>query len=161
MIETIFCRKFFPSGGSNFSVWINKVEKIINYLPTLNVAKEVHIMSISRLPHPPKFFLSLLLETCTDPDKLSLRLDIVDRSRELEQLHEGCYVDHIYLYGGNVKENELVGSVDEGELWHDIGMVKFTPMETSRMKAARVVQVPLHTRCAVIFFVKFIYTTRL
>ena len=142
-------------------MWINKVEKIINYLPTLNVAKEVHIMSISRLPHPPKFFLSLLLETCKDPDKLSLRLDIVDRSRELEQLHEGCYVDHIYLYGGNVKENELVGSVDEGELWHDIGMVKFTPMETSRMKAARVVQVPLHTRCAVIFFVKFIYTTRL
>ena len=122
------------------------MEKIVNYLPTLNIGKEVHIMCISNLPHPPKFFLSLLMETGKDPDKLSLRLDIVDTSKELEQLHEGCYLDHIYLYGGNVKDNELVGSLDEGELWNDIGMVKFTPMESARMKAARVVQVPLHTR---------------
>ena len=107
-------------------------------------------MSISKLPHPPKFFLSLLMETGKDPDKLSLRLETVDTRKELEQLHEGCYVDHIFLYGGNVKCNELVGSEDQGELWHDIGMVKFTPMETSRMKAARVVQVPLHTRFVVI-----------
>ena len=139
-------RKLFPSGGSNFSLWIDKVEEIVRYLPTLNVAKEVHIMSISKLPHPPKFFLSLLLETCKDPDKLSLKLDVVDTNKELEQLHSGCYVDHVYLYGGNVKDNELVGSLDEGELWHDIGMVKFTPMEIDRMRAARVVQVPLHTR---------------
>ena len=70
-----------------------------------------------------------------------------DCSKELEQLHSGCYLDRLYLYGGKMQEGELVGGEDGGELWQQLGPVRFTPMQASRMKAARVVQVPLHTRC--------------
>ena len=73
---------------------------------------------------------------------------VVDTSKELEQLHEGCYLDQLFLYGGIMKNNEVLGAKQEtdGDLWFNIGLVKFTPMEASRMKCARVVQIPLHTR---------------
>ena len=47
-----------------------------------------------------------------------------------------------------MKNDELVGAKQENnqDLWFNIGLVKLTPMETSRMKGARVVQIPLHTR---------------
>ena len=139
-------RKQFSSGGSNITVWIDQFEKIINYLPTLYIPKEIHIMTISNIPHPAKFFASLLLETEKDPDKLSLKLQVVDTSKELEQLHEGCYLDQLFLYGGLMKNNELTGSDNNEHLWVNVGLVKFTPMEAARMKTANVVQIPLHTR---------------
>ena len=86
------------------------------------------------------------METERDPDRLSLKLQVVDRSKELEQLHEGCYLDNLYLYGGLMKNNELTGCDDKEHLWVNIGLVKFTPMEAARMKTANVVQIPLHTR---------------
>ena len=139
-------RKMFPSGGSIFNIWIDQVGKIVDYLPTLYIPKEIHIMTISNLPHPAKFISSLLMETERDPDRLSLKLQVVDRSKELEQLHEGCYLDNLYLYGGLMKNNELTGCDDKEHLWVNIGLVKFTPMEAARMKTANVVQIPLHTR---------------
>ena len=139
-------RKHFKSGGSNFKYWIDQVERIVNYLPTLYIPKEIHVMTISNLPHPHKFFSALLMETEKDPDRLSLKLQIVDRSRELEQLHEGCYLDKLFLYGGLMKDSELTGCHNKDHLWVDVGLVKFTPMEAARMKTANVVQIPLHTR---------------
>ena len=103
-------------------------------------------MSISNFPHPQKFFHSLLMESDKDPDKLSLKLQVVERTKEIEQIHSGCYCDHLYLYGGLMKNNELTGSDSRDNLWVDVGLVKFTPMEASRMKTANVVQIPLHTR---------------
>ena len=72
----------------------------------------------------------------------------METNKELEQLHQGCYLDQLFLYGGIMKNNELVGAKQENnqDLWFNIGLVKLTPMETSRMKGARVVQIPLHTR---------------
>ena len=73
---------------------------------------------------------------------------VIESNKELEQLHEGCYLDQLFLYGGTMKNNELVGAKQENneDLWLDIGLVKLTPMESSRMKSARVVKIPLHTR---------------
>ena len=139
-------RKHFKSGGSILKVWINQVENIVNYLPTLYIPKEIHVMTLANLPHPDMFFSSLLMETEKDPDRLSLKLTVVDRSRELDQLHEGCYLDHLFLYGGLMENNELTGCHNKDHLWVDLGLVKFTPMEASRMKTANVVQIPLHTR---------------
>ena len=72
----------------------------------------------------------------------------METDKELEQLHQGCYLDQLFLYGGIMKNNELVGTNQDNsqDLWFNIGLVKLTPMETSRMKGARVVQIPLHTR---------------
>ena len=86
------------------------------------------------------------METEKDPDRLSLKLTVVDRSRELDQLHEGCYLDQLFLYGGLMEKNELTGCHNKDHLWVDVGLVKFTPMEAARMKTANVVQIPLHTR---------------
>lgn len=136
----------FQSGGSNFKMWIRKLEEIVQYLPSLYSLKEIQIMQISNLPHPKKFFTSLLMEAEKDPDKLSLKLHIVDRSKELEQLHEGCYLDQLFLYGGVIENQELTGCDNSDHLWFSLGLVKFTPMEAARMKTANVVQIPLHTR---------------
>ena len=122
------------------------MDKIVKYLPELYISKEIHVMKISNMPHPNKFFTSLLLEAEKDPDVLSLKLVVVDTSRELEQLHQGCYLDQLYLFGGKVKNNELTGCHDTDQLWSNIGLVKFIPMEAARMKTANVVQIPLHSR---------------
>ena len=127
-------------------VWISQLDKIVKYLPELYIAKEIHVMKISNMPHPDKFFTSLLLEAEKEPDVLSLKLVVVDTSRELEQLHQGCYLDQLYLFGGKVKNNELTGCHDTDQLWSNIGLVKFIPMEAARMKTANVVQIPLHSR---------------
>lgn len=100
-------------------------------------------MSLSRLANPTRFLLALLLETGGDPSSYSLRLEVVEGGRELEQLHAGCYLDSVLLYGGRVEGGELVGATDGGELWQDLGLVKVTPVETARMRGARVVQVML------------------
>ena len=91
-------------------------------------------------------FPNLSSEFEKEPDKLSLKLQVVERSKEIEQIHEGCYLDHLYVYGGYMANNELTGSDCKDHLWVDIGLVKFTPMEASRMKTVNVVQIPLHTR---------------
>ena len=143
-------RKYFKTGGSILKVWIDQVERIINYLPTLYIPREIHVMTIANLPHPNKFFSSLLMETEKDPDRLSLKLTVVDRSRELDQLHEGCYLDQLFLYGGLLEKNELTGCHNRDHLWVNVGLVKFTPMEAARMKTANVVQIPLHTRLVII-----------
>ena len=82
----------------------------------------------------------------------------METNKELEQLHQGCYLDQLFLYGGIMKNDELVGAKQENnqDLWFNIGLVKLTPMETSRMKGARVVQIPLHTR-----YIEFIILRKL
>jgi hypothetical protein len=139
-------RRDFPTGGGRLADWVERVASIVSYLPGLLAARELQVMALSRLAVPPRFLLALLLETGGNPDTLSLRLDLVEGGRELEQLHAGCYLDTLHLYGGRVEGGELCGATDGGELWQDIGLVKVTPVETARMRGARVVQVPLHTR---------------
>ena len=70
-------RKYFPSGGSNFRVWVEQVEEIVTYLPSLYTVKEVQVMSVSRLPHPATFLTSLTMESDKDPNKLSFKLQVV------------------------------------------------------------------------------------
>ena len=141
-----YWREAFPTASSRLAEWTDRVGSIVTYVPSLLSARELQVMSLARLANPPRFLLALLLETGGDPDRLSLKLDLVDGSKELEQLHAGCYLDTLYLYGGKVEGGELYGATDGGELWQEIGLVKVTPVETARMKGARVVQVPLHTR---------------
>ena len=69
-------RKYFPSGGSNFRVWVEQVEEIVTYLPSLYTVKEVQVMSVSRLPHPATFLTSLTMESDKDPNKLSFKLQV-------------------------------------------------------------------------------------
>ena len=138
-------RASFPTASSKLAEWVDRVESIVTYLPSLLNTKELQVMSLSRLANPARFILALLLETGGNPDGLSLRVEMVDKSKELEQLHAGCYLDTLYLYGGRMVDGEIYGASDDG-LWHDIGLVKVSPVETSRTIGARVVQVPLHTR---------------
>ena len=139
-------RAAFPSASSRLAEWVARVESIVTYLPTLLNSKEQQVMSLSRLANPSRFILALLLETGGNPDGLSLKLEMVDKSKELEQLHAGCYLDTLYLYGGRMVDGEIYGATDHGDLWQDIGLVKVSPVETARTIGARVVQVPLHTR---------------
>ena len=139
-------RASFPTASSKLAEWVERVESIVTYLPSLLNSRELQVMSLSRLANPSRFILALLLETGGNPDGLSLKVEMVDKNKELEQLHAGCYLDTLYLYGGRIVDGEIYGATDHGKLWQDIGLVKVTPVETSRTIGARVVQLPLHTR---------------
>ena len=139
-------RASFPTASSKLAEWVERVESIVTYLPSLLNSRELQVMSLSRLANPSRFILALLLETGGNPDGLSLKVEMVDKNKELEQLHAGCYLDTLYLYGGRIVDGEIYGATDHGKLWQDIGLVKVTPVETARTIGARVVQLPLHTR---------------
>ena len=59
---------------------------------------------------------------------------------------QGCYVDRLYLYGGRVHNNELIGADSGAQPWTEIRRVRLTPVDISRVTGARVVRIPLHTR---------------
>ena len=84
-------RASFPTASSKLGEWVERVESIVTYLPSLLNTRELQVMSLSRLANPSRFILALLLETGGNPDGLSLRVEMVDKSKELEQLHAGCY----------------------------------------------------------------------
>ena len=93
---------------------------------------------------------NLRLHSHVQVDRLSLILELVEDQGELEQLHEGCYVQNMYLYGarydGKVLTEPEGGEEEEEELWQHLGMVKLVPGLTSKMGGAGVVKIPLHAK---------------